>query len=197
MFTGLIQDLARIHSIEPAQGVSRLRVESILADEPRVSGESIAVDGVCLTLVSLKDRILSFDAIEETLRCTTLGGLTRGSKVNLEPALCVGDRLGGHLVQGHVDGTLELLRRQVDGGDHRLWFPLDDRWRRYLARKGSVTLNGVSLTVAGVEGQSFSVALIPETLTRTNLGQLKDGALVNVEVDLVARYLETLHPGET
>jgi riboflavin synthase len=197
MFTGLIQDLGRIDAIEPAPGLSRLGVETVLADPSRVLGESIAVDGVCLTLVSMADRILAFDVIEETLRCTTLGKLIPGSKVNIEPALCIGDRLGGHLVQGHVDGTAELLSRDVEGGDHRLWFPLDDRWRRYIARKGSVTLNGVSLTVAGIEDRRFSVALIPETLQQTNLGTIKTGARVNVEVDLIARYLETLHPGES
>lgn len=196
MFTGLIQDLGRIDAIEPAPGLSRLRVETVLADRSRVLGESLAVDGVCLTLVSREDRLLAFDVIEETLRCTTFGKLTPGSKVNLEPALCIGDRLGGHFVQGHVDGTAELLSRDVEGGDHLLWFPLDDRWGRYIARKGSVTLNGVSLTVAGIDDRRFSVALIPETLQRTNLGTIKAGTRVNVEVDLIARYLETLHPGE-
>lgn len=195
MFTGLIQDLGQIGALEPARGVTRMTLRSALADSSRRLGESIAVDGVCLTLVSRAEGVLSFDVIEETLHCTTLGDYQPGALVNLEPALCLGDRLGGHLVQGHVDGTTKLLTREVADGDHRLWFSQDDGWRRYIARKGSVTLNGVSLTVAAVEDERFCVALIPETLTHTNLGRIGPGMAVNVEVDLIARYLESLHSG--
>jgi len=156
-------------------------------------GESIAVDGVCLTVAARRGDRFHADAVAETLSVTTLGHLSVGDSVNLERSLCLGDRLGGHLVQGHVDGTAAVQRVQRRGDDFRVRVELGPELRPYVARKGSVALQGASLTVAALGPDWFEVVLIPATLTRTTLGRLRPGDRVNVEVDLLARYLERLY----
>jgi riboflavin synthase len=195
VFTGLVEGMGRVTSVVPAEGLTRLTLETPFPGAELAHGESVAVDGVCLTASALSASGFSVDAVAETLRRTTLGTLRPGDAVNLERALRVGDRLGGHLVQGHVDGTAEILEFDRRGGDVRLSVALPAALRPYVAFKGSIALSGVSLTVAGLEADSFWVALIPETLTRTTLGRLAPGDRVNVEVDLVARYLEGLLGG--
>ena len=192
MFTGLVQSMGRVVEVSPNEGSTRLGIEPRPAFEAIARGESIAVDGACLTVVAEVRGRFNADVIQETLSRTTLGGLRPGDRVNLERSLMVGDRLGGHLVQGHVDGTARLIDSSAAGDDRRLRVGLTDEIRPYVALKGSVALQGVSLTVSGLGPDWFEVALIPETLARTNLGQFRVGERLNVEVDLVARYLESL-----
>jgi riboflavin synthase len=192
MFTGLIEGMGRVAAVIPGEGLTRLTVETPFAGDALTPGESIAVDGVCLTAAAVDAHGFSADAVAETLRLTTLSALRPGDPVNLERALRVGDRLGGHLVQGHVDGTAEVLEVRRLGGDVRLRVSLPAALGPYVALKGSIALSGVSLTVAGLEPGAFTVALVPETLSRTTLGRLGAGGRVNVEVDLLARYLEGL-----
>jgi len=192
LFTGLIETLGRVVELTPAGGSTRLGIASPLPLNEMSDGESVAVDGVCLTVSRREKDRFHADVIAETLTRTTLSALRRGQEVNLERAMRLGDRVGGHLVQGHVDDTArvrEVLRR---GDDVRVRLALPRDLRRFVAFKGSVTLQGVSLTVAGLDAAGFEVALIPETLNRTTLGRLKAGDRVNVEVDLVSRYLERL-----
>jgi riboflavin synthase len=192
MFTGLVEALGRVLEIQANAGSTRLGIESDPAFEGLERGESIAVDGACLTVVAHDNERFFVDVVQETLSRTTLHGLRQGDQVNLERSLRVGDRLGGHLVQGHVDGTAPVAATPSHGDDRRMRVGLTDELRRYVALKGSITLQGVSLTVSAVERTSFEVALIPETLARTNLGQFREGDRLNVEVDLLARYLESL-----
>jgi riboflavin synthase len=192
MFTGLIEGMGRVRALVPAEGLTRLTLETPFPAGELALGESVAVDGVCLTATARTPEGFAVDAVAETLLRTTLGGLRPGDPVNLERALRVGDRLGGHLVQGHVDGTAAVLDVSRAGGDVRLAVELPEALRPYVAFKGSVALSGVSLTVASVEAGAFTVALIPETLARTTLGRVGPGSRLNVEVDLLARYLEGL-----
>jgi riboflavin synthase len=192
VFTGLVEGMGRVASVAPGDGLTRLTLETPFPADELSLGESVAVDGVCLTATARTASGFTVDAVAETLRLTTLGSLRPGDAVNLERALRVGDRLGGHLVQGHVDGVVPILTLRRQGGDVRLRVGLPPSLRPYVAHKGSIALSGVSLTVAGVEGGAFEVALIPETLARTTLGRLGEGDRLNVEVDLVARYLEGL-----
>jgi riboflavin synthase len=163
----------------------RLVIETSIAAE---LGDSVAVDGVCLTVVAADGGTLAFDAVPETLARTSLGALTPGAGVNLEPALRVGDALGGHYVQGHVDGVGAF--RGVDVGLH--WFDAPPEINRYVVEKGSVAVQGTSLTVAGIDDSGFAVALIPHTLEATTLGRLEPGARVNLEADVLAKYVEKL-----
>lgn len=195
MFTGLIETVGVVREMRPGGTATTIGIESDLPVGRMVDGESVAVLGVCLTVTHRAGRRFRADAIPETLRRTTLGSLRIGSKVNLERALRVGDRLGGHLVQGHVDGTVGVREVIRAGGEWRIRLERTPELGRYIAYKGSVALDGVSLTVASVTPDQFDVALIPETLERTTLRDLKPGARVNVEVDLLARYLETLTGG--
>jgi riboflavin synthase len=191
MFTGLVEGMGEVVEAQKGQGMLRLKLA--WSGAPELSpGESIAVDGVCLTVVEIDAVSFQVDVIQETLDLTTLGRVRPGDPVNLERSLRLGDRLGGHLVQGHVDAmaTVESVVRR--GGDVRVNLELSRELSRYVAHKGSITLNGVSLTVAAVRGRSLQVALIPETLRATNLGGLSAEDLVNVEVDLLARYLDRL-----
>jgi riboflavin synthase len=192
MFTGLIETVGEVVEVRPAAGSARLVIASELPAMQMADGESVAVDGVCLTVTERRKGRLAFVAVQETLDRTTLGGLRPGSRVNLERALRLSDRLGGHLVQGHVDAVSAVARVASRGDDRRMRVRRVPEIRGYVAMKGSVALNGVSLTVSAVDRTTFEVALIPETLARTNLADLKPGSRVNVEVDLVARYLETL-----
>jgi len=177
--------------VEPSGAALRLAIESSLDVAKIEHGESIAVDGVCLTVVERRADRFCVDVIPETLRCTALADVRPGRRVNLERSLSLGDRLGGHLVQGHVDAAA-LVRAVQFGDDYRLGVELPPDLRPYVALKGSVALDGVSLTVAGLDATGFEVALIPETLERTTLGARRAGDRINVEVDLLARYLERL-----
>jgi riboflavin synthase len=192
MFTGLVEGMGRIEALSPAGSLVRLTVSTPFSASELAPGESVAVEGVCLTAAALEPRGFSADVIAETLRVTTLGDLRAGDAVNLERALRASDRLGGHLVQGHVDGTARVLDRSEAGEDVRMRIELPPALRPYVARKGSIAVSGVSLTVSAVDPAWLEVALIPETLRRTTLGARRAGERVNLEVDLVARYLETL-----
>jgi riboflavin synthase len=179
MFTGIVNCIGAV----TAAGIDAAR---------RQLGDSVAVAGVCLTVAGLTPRGFSADVSRETLAHTTIANWRAGQHVNLEAALRAGDLLGGHLVAGHVDGCAELLERSGDARSQRLRFRVPEALRRYLARKGSVTLDGVSLTVNEVDGAAFGVNLIPHTLQVTTLGDLQPGAQLNLEVDLMARYAERL-----
>jgi riboflavin synthase len=192
MFTGLVETVGKVTGASRRAGALRLTVESDLPSGEVKRGDSVAVDGVCLTASEVEGRTVSFDVVAETLSRTTLGKARVGRRVNLERALRLGDRVGGHLVQGHVDGTARVLGIVRRGEDWRVRFALPPALSRYVAEKGSIAVQGVSLTVASVAPGSFEVALVPETLSRTTLGALARGDEVHVEVDLLARYLEKL-----
>ncbi len=180
MFTGIIESVGRIRTLEPIGGDVRLHIDTGTLDlRDVVLGESIAVSGVC-------------DVSNETLSRTTLGGLTPGSAVNLERAMRADGRFGGHMVSGHVDGVGEVVTVSEDARSQRWRFRVPSNLARYIAEKGSVCIEGTSLTVNVVEGAEFEVNLVPHTVTHTNFGTLGAGARVNIEVDLVARYLERL-----
>lgn len=193
MFTGIVMSQGTVREITPAGGDLRLRIHtgSIRLDRCN-EGDSIAVSGACLTMLQPAGHEFCADVSAETLALTTLGHLQPGSPVNLELALTLQDRLGGHLVSGHVDGMGKLLSRHPDARAERFAFELPGPLARYVATKGSVTIDGVSLTVNEVNGNTFAVCLIPHTLEVTTLGRLQPGDAVNIEVDLVARYLERL-----
>jgi riboflavin synthase len=192
MFTGLVETIGTVTAAIPRAGSTRLTVESDLPPEEVRPGDSIAVDGVCLTVSAVAGRLLSFDVIGETASRTTLGRARAGRRVNLERALALGDRVGGHLVQGHVDATSRVLRVVKRGDDWRVRLELAAPLIRYVAEKGAIAVHGVSLTVTAVALLSFEVALIPETASRTTLGTLAAGDEAHVEVDVLARYLERL-----
>ncbi|SRR6056297_1290629 len=193
MFTGIIQALGKITSLESRSDGACLRIECPgLQPDRWKEGDSIAVAGCCLTALDIDAGGFSADLSGETLDCTSLGALEQGSEVNLEPALAMGDRLGGHWVTGHVDGLAELISLTDLGDNTRLEFQVPDDLACYIAPKGSVTLDGVSLTVNRVEGSRFEVNIIPHTWKVTTLGRLKEGDRVNLEVDLLARYMGRL-----
>ena len=193
MFTGIIQDVGRIASLERRGGDVRLRVEVDRMPLAGVrDGDSIAVSGVCLTVLDIDERSFAADVSLETLSVTTLGAAVPGSRVNLEPALRAGDPLGGHLVSGHVDGLAQVASIASDARSVRMVFTGPQALARYVARKGSVAIDGVSLTVNEVDGDAFGVNLIPHTQQVTTLGEFVVGRRVNFEVDQVARYVERL-----
>ncbi len=193
MFTGIVEAVGRIIERTPAERGVRLRIETAALDLADVEvGDSIAVNGVCLTAVTLAADSFTADVSAETLSCTI--GFDQGNAVNLEKALRLGDRLGGHMVTGHVDGIGEVVRFEALGESWLLVVRVPAALARYVARKGSVTVNGVSLTVNAVDAQTFDANLIPHTLANTNLKDLSAGAPVNIEVDLVARYIERMLP---
>ena len=189
MFTGLIADLGRVERREDADGGARLLIATGLAPELR-PGDSIAVSGVCLTAAAVDDGRFTAEAMNETLARSSLSGLQAGSIVNLELALRAGDRLGGHLVQGHVDAVGTVASVEPDGFARVLTVEVPGALLRYVVEKGSIAVDGVSLTVAEANSRSFTVSLIPETLERTTLGALQPGAKVNLEVDVLAKYVE-------
>jgi riboflavin synthase len=198
VFTGLVQEVGEIRSLERRAGGNaddvRLRVAFGSVDPARLElGASISVDGVCLTVAELQRDTFAADVSGETLRVTTLGGKRAGARVNLEPALRAGDSLGGHWVSGHVDGIAEVLSTSRDARSLVATLAAPRELARYIARKGSVTLDGVSLTVNEVDGLNFSINLIPHTQDVTTLGALAPGARVNLEIDLLARYVERLN----
>ncbi|HYG73243.1 MAG TPA: riboflavin synthase [Actinomycetota bacterium] len=194
MFTGIVEERGVVDSISPAS----LRVGAAAVTAGAAIGDSIAVNGVCLTVVERSADHLAFDVSEETVRRTSFSRLAAGDVVNLERPVTLMSRLGGHLVQGHVDGVGELVGfdRTPDGGAWMTVTPPDEL-RRYLVEKGSVTVDGVSLTVAAIDDATFSVALIPHTLEATTLGTSELGHPVNLEVDVIARYVESLLDGRS
>ena len=193
MFTGLVEAMGTIREVRPVSGAVKIGIEAPSLPAADLStGESVAVDGVCLTVTRVAGRRFHADVVRETLSVTTLGRTRPGHQVNLERSVQLGERLGGHLVQGHVDTVAEVVRLTRTGADVRLRVALAPKIAPFVAYKGSIALNGVSLTVAGLSDDSFEVALIPETLSRTNLGKVRAGGALNVEVDLLARYLDRL-----
>lgn len=193
MFTGIIQAVGTVRQITNLEAGCRIRIECPeLEPAGWQTGDSVAVSGCCLTALEIDESGFSADLSAETLARTTLGALEDGGEVNLEPALALGDRLGGHLVSGHVDGLAEVVSVTSAGESRIFRFRVTSESARYVAVKGSVTLDGVSLTVNAVEANEFEVNLIPHTLAVTTLGRLASGDRVNLEVDLLARYLERL-----
>jgi riboflavin synthase len=192
MFTGIIEATARIERVEPKGGGSRLTIATARPLARLTIGESIAVDGACLTVTSLRDRRFTVEVSPETLRRTTLGALAGGDRVNLERSLRVGDRLGGHVVQGHVDGvgTLEAITPDRDWSLYRFRAPA--ALAPYLVEKGSIAIDGVSLTVFACRGSRFTVALIPHTLAVTTLGACRPGDRVNVEADVLLKHIAAM-----
>jgi riboflavin synthase len=192
MFTGLVAGTGAVDSLERGDDGVRLRVRTELAGELG-PGDSVAVNGVCLTAVEADDAAFSADVMAETLRRSSLGPLTTGDEVNIELPLRAGDRIGGHMVQGHVDGTGRVEAMSEDGFARVMRIGAPREVLRYVVEKGSIAVDGVSLTVSSVDGDGFEVSLIPETLERTNLGSAASGRVVNLEVDVVAKYVEKLH----
>ena len=191
MFTGIIQAVGKVGAVSPTSGGARIGLDSGALDLGGVKlGDSIAVNGACLTVVGLAAPRLAFDVSRETLACTA--GFTPGAAANLEKSLRVGDGLDGHIVSGHIDGIGVVTRITAEGDNRRIAFEVPRELAKYVARKGSVAVDGVSLTVNAVNGCGFEVNLIPHTLAHTNLGVLAAGAKVNIEVDTLARYAERL-----
>jgi riboflavin synthase len=190
MFTGLIEEVGTVVALDLIRGQKRLEISAPqLAGKVRL-GDSVAVNGCCLTVTRFEDDRLSFDLLQESLDRTNLKNLLQGSRVNLELALAAGARLGGHFVQGHIDGTAPILAAKELGADLRLEIELPVEFAHYVAPKGSIAVNGISLTVAELAPKSFTVWLIPRTRAETNLATAKAGDLVNLEFDLLAKYVE-------
>jgi len=192
MFTGIVEELGTVVGIEPLTDSARIRIEGPLVTSDAVHGASIAVNGVCLTVVEFGDGQFSADVMNETLLRSSLGQLNAGSRVNLERPVTLAARLGGHLVQGHVDGTGHIVSRTPSENWEIVRISLPDDLGRYVVEKGSITVDGVSLTVVDAERDSFSVSLIPTTLELTTLGYKTAGDPVNLEVDVVAKYVERM-----
>jgi len=191
MFTGLVEDIGTVESVEKSADGATLRIATKLAPEI-AEGDSVAVNGVCLTATAVSSDGFETEAMNQTLTVTALGRLDTGVRVNLELAMKASDRLGGHIVQGHADGVGEVLAVEEDGFARRLRVQLGPELLRYVIAKGSIALNGVSLTVADLGDSWVVVSLIPETLERTNLGEAAPGDRLNVECDVVAKYVERL-----
>jgi len=191
LFTGLIADLGSVAAVERNGAGTTFEIHTALAGE-LARGDSVAVNGVCLTATDIDDQGFRAEAMTETLRRSTLDGLSEGSSVNLELPLRAGERLGGHIVQGHVDGMGTVRAIREEGFARVLEVETDSSLERYLVEKGSVALDGVSLTVSALLEQGFAVSLIPETLKRTNLGGIGEGAQLNIEVDILAKQVERL-----
>ncbi|MBK1617975.1 riboflavin synthase [Lamprobacter modestohalophilus] len=197
MFTGIIEAIGRVEALEDRGGDQRIRVDAGALDLSQVSlGDSIAVNGVCLTAVELTARGFAADVSRESLSLTTLGKLSAGARVNLEQALRLSTPLGGHLVSGHVDGVGTLLEVREDARSWRLQIHAPGELARYIAVKGSICIDGTSLTINKVKGAVFELNIVPHTLSATIIGEYRVGTQVNLEVDLIARYLERLLLGE-
>jgi len=191
MFTGLVETMGRLIELIDQPPGKRLRID--VGDQLAAGvaiGDSICCNGCCLTVIAVQGTVLDFEAGQETLSRTNLGRLQIGDPINLERSLAVGDRLGGHYVSGHIDGLAELLRIEPDPPWAMLWFRCPDQLAPQIASKGSVALDGVSLTVVDVEGSTFSVALIPHTLAATTLGVRQPGDTINLETDILAKYID-------
>ena len=194
MFTGLIEEVGRVRWIRRSEGGTQLRLAAPLIAAGLREGDSVAVNGCCLTTTSIGDDGLTFDLLEETLERTNLRALRPEGPVNLERALAADGRLGGHFVQGHVDCTARVLHFSARGADHRLEVELPDGFAHYAAYKGSIALNGISLTIAELLPASFVVWIIPHTRRATNLAAVLPNDLLNIEFDLLAKYLERMLP---
>ena len=192
MFTGIVRERGRVVVAEPNSGGLRLRIEAAETAAEAKPGDSIAIAGCCLTATTVEDGNLEFDAVAETISRTNLGRLAAGAEVNLEPALRAGEPLGGHFVQGHVDGLARVRSLEQDGEGARLRLELAPELLRYCVEKGSLTVDGVSLTIAALSDDGVEIALVPFTLRETTLSALSPGDEVNVEVDVLAKYAERL-----
>lgn len=197
MFTGLIEEVGSVLSLDPIAGGARLQIVAPLIAEGIRIGDSVAVNGCCLTLTGHHDKQFTFDLLGETLDRTNLKILRCESPVNLERALAANARLGGHFVQGHVDCTARILAWEKNGADHRLEVELPAAFARYVAEKGSIAVNGISLTVAELSEKSFVVWIVSHTKSQTNLGTARVDDLVNLEFDLIAKYVERMVHGQT
>ena len=196
MFTGIIEAIGSVARLQQLGSDWRLAINSEKLDlSDVVLGDSIAVNGCCLTVVELEKNIFSADVSNESMRCTALGEFKEGTRVNLEKAMLASGRLGGHIVSGHVDGVGTLIESTEDGASISLVYEAPKEIAKYIAGKGSVCIDGISLTVNEVSGQNFTVNVIPHTQTETIIGDYKTGQNVNLEVDLIARYLERLFQG--
>jgi riboflavin synthase len=191
MFTGIVEDLASVAAVDQLTDAARLTIHAAGLDDVR-PGDSVAVNGVCLTAVEVADGGFSADVMRETLRRSSLGGLAVGDGVNVERAVTPSTRLGGHIVQGHVDGVGVVSQRRPSEHWDEVDIDLPDELMRYVVMKGSITVDGVSLTIAALSGSRVTVSLIPETLARTTLGRREVGDPVNIEVDVLAKYVERL-----
>jgi riboflavin synthase len=199
MFTGIVQEIGTVAAVDHGADGSTLRIEAAGVADGVGLGDSVAVDGVCLTAVEAAPGVLAFEAMHETLERSTLGGLRAGDRVNLEGALRASDQLGGHIVQGHVDGVGTIAGERAEGFSRVLEIVPDAHLLRYVVEKGSICAAGVSLTVAALTAEGFEVCLIPHTCEATTLGSLAVGSSVNLEVDILAKYVERLlqhHSGQ-
>ncbi|GAA4729887.1 riboflavin synthase [Actinomycetospora chibensis] len=192
MFTGIVEEIGEIVGVVGQDDAARLRVRGPLVISDARPGDSIAVNGVCLTVTEPTSDEFGVDVMGETLRRSSLAGATAGTRVNLERAVAAGDRLGGHIMQGHVDGTATVVERTEHAQWTTLRFRVENDLTRYIVEKGSIAVDGVSLTVTEVDDDSFAVGLIPTTLRETTLGERTVGSTVNLEVDVVAKYVERL-----
>lgn len=192
MFTGLIEEVGIVATVQHRGGSSRLVLDAPLIGPGCRTGDSVSINGVCLTVVAAAGRRLEFEAVAETLRRSNLGELRAGARVNLERALAANGRLGGHFVQGHVDAVGQITRLLPEATSHLVTVEAPPEFMRYVIEKGSVALDGISLTVAGVTPSSFTVAIIPHTWSATTLSDRCPGDRVNLEADLIARYIERL-----
>ena len=195
MFTGIVTSLGVVKRARERVGVLDLEIESSRLARDVEVGDSVAVDGVCLTATRTTRKTFTAQAMDQTLAATTIGSLSKGSTVNLEPAAKFSDRIGGHMVQGHVDHVASVLRIEEQEGTRRMWLAPPESVLRYLVPRGSVAIDGVSLTVVEVGRTSFQVALIPHTLEVTTLKDLSVGSVVNIEVDIIAKYVEKFVAG--
>ena len=194
MFTGIVRERGRVASVEGDGNGIRIRLDAPLTAAEVAIGDSVSLNGCCLTVVEAANGTLAFDAVPETLSRSSLDRLEAGAELNVEPALRAGDPLGGHYVQGHVDGVGSVRSVEPEGQGRRIWFDAAPDVLRYCVEKGSVAVDGVSLTVAGLDEAGFAVALIPHTLAETTFGALTQGDGVNLEVDILAKYVERLLP---
>jgi len=192
VFTGIVRELGSVESVDGGAGGVRVRLRAAATAEGAALGDSVALNGVCLTVTAVSGELLAFDAVPETLRRTSLGRLAAGSPVNVEPALRAGEPLGGHIVQGHVDGVGRVRALEPEGDGRRLIVEAPPEILRYCVEKGSIGVEGVSLTIAALGPDAFEIALVPHTLEATTLGSLASGDEVNLEVDVIAKYVERL-----
>lgn len=195
MFTGLIEEIGTVEELVPLSDAVRIAVRAPKVTQDAAAGDSIAVDGVCLTVVDNASGAFTADVMRETLDRSRLGSYAPGSRVNLERALAAGQRMGGHIVQGHVDGVSEVVSRTASEHWEVVRFTLPQQLNRYVVEKGSIAVNGTSLTVSAVSEGYFEVSLIPTTLSETTAGALQPGDPVNLEVDVVAKYVEKMVQG--
>lgn len=188
MFTGLVEEIGLCEDLQRSAGSARLLIQALGISLGVKIGDSISVNGCCLTAISIREGVMAFDLLDETLQRTNLKDLISGRKINLERSLLADGRIGGHFVQGHVDATIPVVAILQQGSDLRIDFKVPPEFAAYVAYKGSVAINGVSLTIAEVTADSFAVWIIPHTATHTNLGDLRVGDLVNLECDMLAKY---------